>query len=126
MTNLVDIHQTEKFIIFLLNEIDRYKKDWYLSSSEAEGFKNEINNFKQKINDSFWVPAELKKDIMKLCFHFDEPKLTFKKFFKLMMFREYYDEVNNQKLQTKLDAVGDNLRAIQFKFKKYKIDNNME
>lgn len=125
MKNILDIHQIQDFIHFLIDEIDRYQEDWEITPAEARNLRNEINNLKRKVENSFWVPGEIKKNVTQLNFPFKEQRLTYKTFFKALIFHESYDQVNNLNLKLEMDNLKNDLKAIHIKIEKYKMDNNI-
>ncbi len=62
----IDLPEVEKYLRFLLNEINRYKSDWEISKDEFHFFKIEFNRFKQIINNSNSLPKQLKEDLSKI------------------------------------------------------------
>lgn len=62
----LDLSNVEKYLRFLLVELDRYKNDWEISKNEFNSFKIELTRFKQIINNSNSLPEPLKEDINKI------------------------------------------------------------
>ena len=59
----------EKYLRFLLIELNRYKTDWEISKDEFDSFKIEFLRFKQIVNNSYSLPEQLKEDINKITFY---------------------------------------------------------
>ena len=63
---IIDILKAEEFIVFLLNRIEDYKKDWYISDNEVQELINELDNFKNYIEVSPLIPGKIKERILNL------------------------------------------------------------
>ncbi len=50
----IDLTQIKEFLKYLLNLIDDYKRDLLLSDPEMEHFKNEINYFRNTVQDAYF------------------------------------------------------------------------
>ena len=111
----MDIDQTNKYIDFLLNELNRYRKDFCFSSLEAQNFNNEIVRFKNLVSSSFWISNEIKSDIHKLNFSFNEVKEERKNLFFNMGGREVKDKSEDDKLRRRLENIEYDLNTIKRK-----------
>lgn len=52
--------------------------DWQIDLGWAQAFKNELDKFKKVVQTSFWLPKEIKQDVVELHFEFSQPKRAFK------------------------------------------------
>jgi hypothetical protein len=73
----LDLSNVEKYLRFLLVELDRYKNDWEISKDEFNSFKIELTRFKQIINNSNSLPEPLKEDINKISVNGKNKTLNF-------------------------------------------------
>jgi len=62
----LDLSNVEKYLRFLLTELNRYKNDWEIGKDEFHSFNVELNRFKQIVNNSNYLSEQLKEDINKI------------------------------------------------------------
>ncbi|KAA3613174.1 MAG: hypothetical protein D8M58_12775 [Calditrichaeota bacterium] len=109
---IIDLKTTEKFVVYLLDQIEKHKEDWYIENQEMQSTNNELRHFKALVEKSPLVPMDIKKKIADINFTFDEIKHSRKQFFRNFftiwqrnIFSNSAEETDSDKFKLKLEKL---------------------